>query len=666
MSAVTSFDPTLDRAPPAARVLRALALLGLSGASVALAVQFVSMGSSLQKFISTNDLAKRDRSLLLVTMAVGAFLPQIVVGCVWAFRRTQALDAIERWSRLLSPAIVTVALPLLLRAAPWRADPLTYLAFLSVVVVLLSVTVATSLTALAEAPEAAWLGLLLRPLRFLTRVVERRAVALTVVAASGLAYTAYTARLTILDMRRLLMGSYDMGFYDNQMFNSLHGHLFRNTIMYGPAGGNSLASHAEFAHILFLPLYALAPGPETMLLLQAALLGLAAVPLFLFAETQISRPMAVVCAVLYLFYAPLHGAQFYDFHWLTVTVPFVFALVYFLAAGKRWPIVPCVVVLFALREDVAPGVAVIGAFLMATRFRPRVGAGLFLSGVAWFALDKFVIMPAAGTWWFADIYKGLVAPGESGYGSIVRTIVTNPSFLFTTLLTKRKVLYALHLFAPLAFLPLRRPLLLPAVAPGFFFTLMTTEYDAATSITFQYTVHWIPYLFAGSVLALHAIRADEGRPAAVGALSSATIGVLCHGLVFGALFEPSAFNVGRSKAATSMTPVEAVEYRNVRGLIDQIPAEASVIATEYEIPLITTRLNAYSAALYDADAEYVLVHPDHFLLEGKAHLRNLFSRQAFGLVDQRGKTYLFKRGASSPRTDAALQEIGIAPSAPPN
>lgn len=584
MGRVTSFNPTLNRAPASARLLRALALLGSCGASVALAVQFAAMGPKLQKFVSTNDLAKRDRSLLLVTMALGALLPQIGAAAVWLSRRARALDVLERWSRILSPAVITVALPILLRPAPWRTNPLTFLSFLSGVVLLTSVTVTVSIAAVTEPPRIRWLGSLSRPFQFVIRGLERRAVALVVVTLSGLAYAAYTSRLTILDMRRLLMGSYDMGFYDNQMFNSLHGHLFRNTIMYGAEGGNSLASHAEFAHVLFLPLYALAPGSETMLMLQATLLGLAVVPLFLFAETQLSRPMAVVCSILYLFYAPLHGAQFYDFHWLTVTIPFVFTLVYLIAAGKTWPIVPCVIVLFALREDIAPGIAVIGAFLMVTRFRPLVGVGLFVSGVAWFALDKFIIMPAAGTWWFADIYKGLVAPGESGYGSIIRTIVTNPSFLFGTLLTQRKLIYALHLLAPLAFLPLRRPLLLPVVAPGFFFTLMTTEYDAATGITYQYTAHWIPYLFAGSVLALHAIRREEGRPSAIGGLSAAALGILSHSLVFGVLLEPSAFAVAKSTAAMSMTAAESTEYRNVRALVDEIPPDASVIATEYEIP----------------------------------------------------------------------------------
>ena len=50
----------------------------------------------------------------------------------------------------------------------------------------------------------------------------------------------------------------------------------------------------------------------------------------------------------------------------------------------------------------------------------------------------------AGPWWFADIYKELVAEGERGYGSIVKTILATPNCFIKTLLTEPKFIYALH------------------------------------------------------------------------------------------------------------------------------------------------------------------------------------------------------------------------------
>jgi hypothetical protein len=144
---------------------------------------------------------------------------------------------------------------------------------------------------------------------------------------------------------------------------------------------------------------------------------------------------------------------------------------------------------------------------------------------------------------------------------------------------------------------------------------------------------------------------------------AASVGVLSHSLIFGVLLEPSAFHVAGSKATVSMSSSELSTYADLRALLERVPREASVTATEFESPLISTRLNAYSAALRDADAEYVLIHRDHFVLDARKHLHDLFSRHPFGLVEQRGNAYLFKRGEKTPGTDAAEQSLGIAPRA---
>ena len=104
------------------------------------------------------------------------------------------------------------------------------------------------------------------------------------------------------------------------------------------------------------------------------------------------------------------------------------------------------------------------------------------------------------------IYKDLYPQpdGPHSYGGIIYTLATNPIYVFRTLLTEDKLRYALQIATPLAFLPLRRSYLLPALAPGFLFTLMTTAYPPTTDIAFQYSGHFTPYLFTASAVALAA------------------------------------------------------------------------------------------------------------------------------------------------------------------
>jgi uncharacterized membrane protein len=662
MISTATFDPSLDADRSSARLVRSLALLAAASASVAMSIQLASMGRRFANFLSRNELSHHDRSLLVLTLGIGAVFPMVLAGISLLVWRGRAVRVLYRLSDLGGIAVIAIFVPPLFCSTVWVSRPLNFLALLTVTVVLVNTLGVRSFAAASEVAEAAGprtkkvIGFFTFPFRAL----ERRAVALSVVGVAAAAYAGYTGYLTILDLHRLTMGSYDMGFFDNQMANSLAGHLFRNTIMYGPAGGNSIAGHAHFAHLLFLPIYAVWPSSELLLGLQAAFIGMGAVALFFFASTQISIRSALGISLVFLMFAPLHGAQFYDFHWLLTASFFFFTMAYGIAREKYWLVPVPLIIFLALREDMSPGIAVTGLFLLVTRARPRLGLALFLIGSVWFVLVKFVIMPAAGPWWFADIYKGFVPPGEKGYGSIAKTLVTNPAYVFASLLTEAKLIYVLHLFAPLAFLPLRRVALWLLAVPGFLLTVLTTDYGAATSIVYQYPGHWVPYLFLGSVLALRLVRERSGAVTARTALFAALFAVVAHGYTFGVLFQPRTFQGGGGKVAPSLTKKEATAYANVRDLIRMIPKKASVIATEFEVPLVTSHAEAFSAALSDADADYALVVKDHYHLPvGKDHFRAMFKRKAFVLVAHKGDAYLFKQGAATPETTTALRDLGL-------
>src|SRR5262249_22666569 len=132
-------------------------------------------------------------------------------------------------------------------------------------------------------------------------------------------------------------------------------------------------------------------------------------------------------------------------------------------------------VLFALalgcREDIAVGWAVFGVFMILFGWRPRTGALITLISTIYFVLVKFIVMPHFGEWWFSDLYKGLYPAGENGYSGIIKTILTNPGYVFRTWMNAQKLSYFVQIFLPIAFLPLRRRLLWLLCVPGAFFTL---------------------------------------------------------------------------------------------------------------------------------------------------------------------------------------------------
>ena len=271
-----------------------------------------------------------------------------------------------------------------------------------------------------------------------------------------------------------------------------------------------------------------------------------------------------------------------------------------------------VVVLFAIREDVAVGLAVLGMFLLFSGLRPRLGLVLSVSSVSWFVIVRFVIMPLAGSWYFQNLYSGLFAEGVASFGSVIKTIVTNPLYTFGTLGSEGKLTYVGHMFIPLALLPCRRAQLLPLAVAGIFFTILTTGYGPMVQISFQYTTHWIPYLFLASVLALTMIsREPGGFISRRAALATMAVAMLAHSYNFGALLQHEMFVGGFSRIEFKMSPDDHRRYRELKELLAMIPPSASVAATEQETAHVSTRKVVYPLRWPPGPVDYLLVGRSH-------------------------------------------------------
>src|SRR4029077_19028628 len=83
-------------------------------------------------------------------------------------------------------------------------------------------------------------------------------------------------------------------------------------------------------------------------------------------------------------------------------------------------------------------------------------------------------------------------------------------------------------------------------------------------------------------------------------------------------------------------------YAGFKRLIASIPTDASVAATESEVPHVAARMNAYTLKSSHGDADYLLVR-NHGVMEHRV-LQDAFDRNEYGLVGQFEDTfYLFKK-----------------------
>ncbi|MET0388606.1 MAG: DUF2079 domain-containing protein [Polyangiales bacterium] len=642
------------KATPLAHIALALFELGAAGGALYLCTYlFLMPGAEREALLAHNTLAGPQRMRALLQLFGAAAVPIAIAGVAYVNARDRALGWLVRAGEISAPLILACFLPALLDYTTWYDKPLPYLVQLLGFVLVLERLLTRAFgrsTHVASAYAPASTG---------ARVGGARVLPLAIVCAFSVGYAVYMSYYTILRHRLLGTAGFDLGIFDNLMFNALHGHPFRSTV--AVPHGSYLSNHAEYGMYLFVPLYALRPGPETLLVLQSSMMGLAAIPLYLFCATQVSRPIAAALSVAYLFYAPLHGPNFYDFHWMPMAMLFFHGLFFAIAKRKVAWIIVLTAVVCSMREDAAFGTIVIGLFLIVTKYWVRLGAWMAGVSVAWFLVVKFIIMPWAGPWWFADIYKDLVAQGEHGYGSIVRTVVSNPNFFLKTLLTEAKATYALHLLAPLALIPLRSPPLGLLMLPGFIVTLMTTGYAPTVSISFQYTTTWIPFLFAAVAIALRLRGFALGPGAVRGSIIALVVGVLCHSYVFGAIMQHNTFVGGFSRVYFTMSSGEQQRYNDLMSLARLIPPRASVAATESEIPHVSTRINAYTLKITIESADYLLLNRHHLDSDARQRLKSTLKTTPYGLVARRGEFFLFQKFKKSPETDNALRSLGISP-----
>lgn len=642
----------MQTGPGVAPLLIAAVELALACASLYLCLRLFSItAAERDNLMVSNTLIKSKRTAMLLELFASALAPLCVCGLVYLRGGQRALRWLPRAAEIVSPLILSCFLPSLLNYQHWYDKPLPYLFQLLAFVLVLE-----------RLLTRAWLGS--RPAAGYqattsgNRSPAARYTPLFVVACFAVGYAAYMSYFTIVRHRGLHTAGFDLGIFDNLMFNALHGRPFHSTV--AVPNGSYLSNHAEYGMYLFVPIYALFPSAETLLILQSTFMGLAAWPLYMFCSTQISRPVSAAIACAYLFYAPMHGANFYDFHWMPMAMFFVFWLFYAIVRRNVLWIWLLGMTVCSMREDAAFALIATGLFLIVTKHWVRLGVIMTGLATAWFVLVKFVIMPWAGPWWFADIYKDLVASGEHGYGSIVKTILINPNYFLKTLLTQEKLVYALHLFAPLLLLPLRNPAQLLLMLPGFFVTLMTTGYAPTVSIAFQYTTTWVPFLFGAVALSLRTRTRELGVRAQRASAAALCVGVLVHSYVFGAILQHDTFVGGFSRVFFRLTPGEEKRYADMRALIARIPPNVSVAATETVIPHVSSRLDAYTLKITAGEADYMLLFRHHLDSDAKSRVKEALKAHPYGLVEKRGDFYLFAKDVQSKDTDRTLKNLGLA------
>jgi uncharacterized membrane protein len=306
---------------------------------------------------------------------------------------------------------------------------------------------------------------------------------------------------------RALGTGYDLGIYNQVVWNMAHGRPFATTLVYET---NGYYDHFEPILALISPLYWLIPDVRVLLVLQSVALALGSLPIYLYARRRLGEfgpgfaMLALLLVVAYLLYPPLHSANLNDFHEVALLPPLIGFAVYGLLTGKRRLTFIFLALCLLVKEDVTVTLLVFGIYVVLanpTGFRRRDGLWMALLALIWGVLILNVLYPA--------MTHGMPYPfverryswlGESP-SQALRSLVTQPGAALAHIFQPPKLVFLLRLFAPLLFLPVLGWPVIGLAVPILAY-LMMSDYRPQWSVESYYNPPLLAFLFFATILAV--------------------------------------------------------------------------------------------------------------------------------------------------------------------
>ncbi|MEG3897176.1 MULTISPECIES: DUF2079 domain-containing protein [unclassified Microcoleus] len=422
--------------------------------------------------------------------------------------------------------------------------------------------------------------------------------------------------------------TYDQGIFNQLFWNGTRGHLFESSLSSALSTNvvhqnqlpevsyYRLGQHFTPALMLWLPIYSLFPSPVTLTVLQVTLIAAAGGVLYALARHYLEPRLSATIVVSYYCANAVIGPTLGNFHDVCQIPLYVFGLL--LAMEKRWWWLFGILatLILAVREDSGIVLFGVGFYMICSRRYPRTGLAVCILSFGYTIVLTNLIMPL-----FSDDISqrfmmerfGQYASGdEASTLEILWGMVSNPGRLVAELFTPffGKIKYLLGQWLPLA--------LVPAVAPaswtiaGFpLLKLFLAKGESVLAINIRYAMTVVPGLFYGAILWWADRQKEEDKirsgektslrfPSAVLPLASSSkfrrfwAFCICLSLFFTFTSNPNrTFSFILPDAIDPWVQVPLVRQwqhvSQVRPLLAQIPADASVAATNTIVPILSSR-----------------------------------------------------------------------------
>lgn len=598
------------------------------------------------RYIVKNDLSVVARSQALLAVAVSAVVTTVGYLLVWlrARRREPGLGLAESFQRTNRYAFVLLATPMITALGILRIETKhpVFTAFLSVMI-----------TGLVMVFLYRVLKHKLDPGHEPFQPARRPRLALAFFITSLLGYAALMTFYALIDHHNLGTAIYDLGIYDNLVWQTAHGFFLDCSLI---KGGNHVSAHFDPIIALIALVYRLYMHAETLLVLQTLWLASGAIPVYLLAKRRLSNEwFAAVLGLIYLLYPALHGVNMFDFHSLAFVVPSAMWAVYLLDTGgfKRYWLV--LALMLITREDISLLNCFVGAYAIMIG-RTRTGLATILVSLTYLVLVKLYAMPDSGLLMSADkaysyvyYYAEMIPHKAEGTRGLAITALTNPLYALLVSFKEEKLLFFLHLLLPLLCLPFAAGKKLILSVYGLLFIGLASR-SHVFSLHFQYSALLFPMLFAAVPDGLRRVT-DGPRIRALGIERAPLAWTLLFGMLtaslvttvkYGVIFPNSSFKTGWNRLVRVPTPEMRERHAWVEEIAAAIEPDAAVSMTSAVGPHLSNRRKAYHWPTIN-DADYLVLTVENFKKEDERRLKRIRDKKQFRLIEERNGIALYAR-----------------------
>jgi uncharacterized membrane protein len=448
-------------------------------------------------------------------------------------------------------------------------------------------------------------------LRTRTKVgnVERSKILLII---SIVVYGVVFSTLTVLRYYAFRTRAWDLGIFTQSFWTTSNaGKFFYYTceLVVNPSGS---FFGVHFSPILFLvlPFYWVLQTPETLLVIQAFIMALAAVPIFKLAnEYAGGRTVGLLFSTAYLIYPATQYVNWYDFH-VEAFIPLFSAYALYYLTKEKWPKYFLFIFLLLMCQEQTAFITFFIGIYIAWKYRSRIISAIkqkrfsgnevtvpivtMIISVVWYSFTLwqrntfFPINPATMSGFLGSgnfSILGAKDPLQIPLLIIFRPLNALQALTYDGLI---KLAYLGLLFGPLVLFSFKSPSALIPTIPWFGFSLLSQTL-AHHMLGHQYEAFVVSFIFAAAIFGL---RKDLVRKPQHRNTANSIKKIAAFSLAFFVLFAP--FCLVQTIFFPNFTTIQRNGHdRALTEVINMVPSNGSILTVDHIFPQVSNRIDAY-------------------------------------------------------------------------